>query len=142
VDKHGEYWDVPLSMAIDLASLPAESGPSYHLCLHHNSGSPKKLHSDTMEVPPPSLLPGLSLKSAVSYRTNMDLWRGTTPKLETCKPYDVFLSSPHVAVSGIIGMISFFNLFQKHFIVKTESFVISLISFVQLLSFEFSNSNI
>jgi len=105
VDKHGEYWDVPLSMAIDLASLPAESGPSYHLCLHHNSGSPKKLHSDTMEVPPPSLLPGLSLKSAVSYRTNMDLWRGTTPKLETCKPYDVFLSSPHVAVSGIIGSV-------------------------------------
>ncbi|EFH39053.1 hypothetical protein ARALYDRAFT_920263 [Arabidopsis lyrata subsp. lyrata] len=113
VDNHGEYWDVPLSMAIDLASLPAESGPSYHLCLHHNSGSPKKLNSDTMEVPPPSLLPCLSLTSAISYWTNMDLWRGTTPKLETYKPYDVFLSSPHVAVSGIIGMISFFDLFQK-----------------------------
>ncbi|XP_010486226.1 PREDICTED: protein TRIGALACTOSYLDIACYLGLYCEROL 4, chloroplastic-like isoform X2 [Camelina sativa] len=105
VDKHGEYWDVPLSMAIDLASLPAESGLSYHLCLHHNSGSPKKFNSDTMEVPPPSLLPGLSLKSAVSYRSNMDLWRGTTPKLETCKPFDIFLSSPHVAVSGIIGSV-------------------------------------
>ncbi|CAN8269577.1 unnamed protein product [Cochlearia groenlandica] len=106
VDKHGEYWDVPLSMAIDLASLPAEAGPSYHLCLHHNSGSPKKFNSDAVEAPPPpSLLPGLSLKSAVSYRTNMDIWRGTTPKLETCKPYDIFLSSPHVSVSGIIGSV-------------------------------------
>ncbi|CAA7017119.1 unnamed protein product [Microthlaspi erraticum] len=107
VDKHGEYWDVPLSMAIDLASLPAESGPSYHLCLHHNRGSPKKFNSDATEVPlpPPSLLPGVSLKSAVSYRTNMDLWRGTTPKLETCKPYDIFLSSPHVSVTGIIGSV-------------------------------------
>ncbi|KAL1211911.1 Protein TRIGALACTOSYLDIACYLGLYCEROL 4 [Cardamine amara subsp. amara] len=105
VDKHGEYWDVPFSMAIDLASLPADSSPSYHLCLHHNSGSPKKFNSDTVEVPPPSLLPGLSLKSAVSYRTNMDLWRGTTPKLENRKPFDVFLSSPHVAVSGIIGSV-------------------------------------
>ncbi|VVA96761.1 unnamed protein product [Arabis nemorensis] len=106
VDKHGEYWDVPLSMAIDLASLPAESGPSYHLCLHHNSGSPKKFNSETIDVPPPpSLLPGLSLKSAVSYRTNMDLWRGTIPKLENCKPYDIFLSIPHVSVSGIIGSV-------------------------------------
>ncbi|KFK38082.1 hypothetical protein AALP_AA3G067200 [Arabis alpina] len=105
VDKHGEYWDVPLSMAIDLASLPAESGLSYHLCLHHNSGSPKKFNSDGIDVPPPSLLPGLSFKSAVSYRTNMDLWRGITPKLENCKTYDIFLSSPHVSVSGIIGSV-------------------------------------
>ncbi|CAN6926706.1 unnamed protein product [Brassica oleracea] len=107
VDKDGEYWDVPLSMAIDLASLPAESGLSYHLCLHHNSGAPKKFNSDVdVEVPPPaSLLPGLSLKSAVSYRANMDLWRGITPKLEACKPYDIFLSSPHVSVSGIIGSV-------------------------------------
>lgn len=112
MDKHGEYWDVPLSMAIDLASLPAESGPSYHLCLHHNRGSPKKFNSDAMEVPPPSLLPGVSVKSAVSYRTNMDLWRGTTPQLETCKPYDIFLSSPHVSVTGIIGTITFFDSFM------------------------------
>lgn len=114
VDKDGEYWDVPLSMAVDLASLPAESGLSYHLCLHHNSGSPKKFSSDDVEVPPASLLPGLSLKSAFSYRANMDLWRGITPKQETCKPYDIFLSSPHVSVSGIIGMISFLDSFQKH----------------------------
>ncbi|KAF8094638.1 hypothetical protein N665_0358s0020 [Sinapis alba] len=105
VDKDGEYWDVPLSMAVDLASLPAESGLSYHLCLHHNSGSPKKFSSDDVEVPPASLLPGLSLKSAFSYRANMDLWRGITPKQETCKPYDIFLSSPHVSVSGIIGSV-------------------------------------
>lgn len=112
MDKEGEYWDVPFSMAIDLASLPAESGLSYHLCLHHNSGSPKKFSSvDAVEVPPPaSLLPGLSLKSAFSYRANMDLWRGITPKLEACKPYDIFLSSPHVSVSGIIGMIKFLRL--------------------------------
>ena len=117
VDKDGEYWDVPLSVAIDLASLPAESGLSYHLCLHHPSGTPKKFNSDydvDVEVPPPaSLLPGLSLKSAVSYRANMDLWRGITPKLEACKPYDIFLSSPHVSVSGIIGMINFLDSFQK-----------------------------
>ncbi|XP_009124605.1 protein TRIGALACTOSYLDIACYLGLYCEROL 4, chloroplastic [Brassica rapa] len=111
VDKDGEYWDVPLSMAIDLASLPAESGLSYRLCLHHHSGRPKKFNSDydvevDVEAPPPaSLLPGLSLKSAVSYRANMDLWRGITPKLEACKPYDIFLSSPHVSVSGIIGSV-------------------------------------
>ncbi|CAH8353320.1 unnamed protein product [Eruca vesicaria subsp. sativa] len=108
VDKDGEYWDVPLSMAIDLASLPAESGLSYRLCLHHNSGVPKKFSSDDdveVVVPPASLLPGLSLKSAVSYRANMDLWRGSSPKLENCKPYDIFLSSPHVSVSGIIGSV-------------------------------------
>ncbi|CAH8390279.1 unnamed protein product [Eruca vesicaria subsp. sativa] len=103
VDKDGEYWDVPRE-AIDLASLPAESGLSYRLCLHHNSGTPKKFNADAdVDVPPASLLSGLSLKFPVSYRTNMDLWRGITPKLETCKPYDIFLSFPHVSVSGIIG---------------------------------------
>ncbi|XP_010547033.1 PREDICTED: protein TRIGALACTOSYLDIACYLGLYCEROL 4, chloroplastic [Tarenaya hassleriana] len=103
VDKHGDYWDVPFSMAVDLASLPAVSGPSYRFCLHHNSGHPKKLNGDVTEEVPTTLLPGLSLKTAVSYRTNMDIWRSNAQKLGSSKPFDIFLCDPRVSISGIIG---------------------------------------
>lgn len=104
VDKSGNYWDVPFSMAIDLASLASDSGASYHLCLHHNSGSPTPFGDDhTTHEAPATLLPGLSLKSAFSFKQNLDIWRSKAQKLKMVQPYDMFLSTPHVSASGIIG---------------------------------------
>ncbi|KAE8689527.1 Protein TRIGALACTOSYLDIACYLGLYCEROL 4 [Hibiscus syriacus] len=104
VDKEtGDYWDVPFSMALDLASLPSDSGPSYHLCLHHNHGSPKQFQGDTIARVPASLLPGFSAKCAFSYEKNVDIWRSQAQKLKMVQPYDIFLSDPHVSASGTIG---------------------------------------
>jgi hypothetical protein len=36
VDKKGAYWDVPLSLLVDLASVGSSAGLSYHLLLHQN----------------------------------------------------------------------------------------------------------
>ncbi|KAJ4721882.1 Protein TRIGALACTOSYLDIACYLGLYCEROL 4 chloroplastic [Melia azedarach] len=104
VDKNN-YWDVPFSMAVDLASVASDSGPSYHLTMHHNSGSPKQFEGNgnsSSEVPA-SLLPGVSFKSAFSYKKNVDIWRSKARKLKLVQPYDIFLSDPHVSASGIIG---------------------------------------
>lgn len=106
VDKAGNYWDVPFSMAIDLASVAtSDSSASYHLSAHYNSGSPEQFESIQNQGGgvPPTLLPGLAFKSAFSYRKNIDIWRSEAPKLKLVQPYDIFLSNPHVSASGIIG---------------------------------------
>lgn len=106
VDKSGTYWDVPLSMAIDLASIASDSGKSYHLSMHHNSGLPKQLEGDQTHEVPATLLPGLCVKSAFSFKKNIDIWRSKTKKLKMVQPYDMFLSNPHVSASGIIGAVA------------------------------------
>ncbi|KAF3945022.1 hypothetical protein CMV_028567 [Castanea mollissima] len=106
VDKSGNYWDVPLSLAIDMASLASDSGASYHLCMHHNTGSPTQFQGDDHQPihgPPATLLPGFSVKSAFSFKQNFDFWRSKAPKLKLVQPYDMFLSNPHISASGIIG---------------------------------------
>ncbi|XP_044499271.1 protein TRIGALACTOSYLDIACYLGLYCEROL 4, chloroplastic [Mangifera indica] len=104
VDKSSNYWDVPFSMAVDLASLPSDSGPSYHFTVHHNSGSPHPFEGDENNAAvPPSLHPGFSLKSAFSYKANVDIWKSKSQKLKMVQPYDMFLSDPHVSASAIIG---------------------------------------
>lgn len=108
VSKDGTYWDVPLSIACDLASIASDSGSSYHLSMHHNSGSLRHCENNeiipTREVPA-TLLPGTALKGAYSFKKNIDLWRSKAPKLKLVQPYDVFLSNPHVTASGIVGEI-------------------------------------
>lgn len=105
----GNYWDVPFSTAVDLASVTtSDSSIAYHLSAHYTSGSPKQfqnIHNHNDRVPP-SLLPGLAFKSAVSYRKKVGIWRSEAPKLKLVQPYDVFLSNPHVSASGIIGKFS------------------------------------
>ncbi|XP_065863978.1 protein TRIGALACTOSYLDIACYLGLYCEROL 4, chloroplastic [Euphorbia lathyris] len=103
VDKSGNYWDVPLSMAIDLASVPCESGATYHFCMNHNSGSPKLFQGDQSMGAPASLLPGSSLKTAFAFNKKLDIWRSKAHKLRMVQPFDIFLSNPHVSASGIIG---------------------------------------
>jgi len=106
VDKIGNYWDVPLSMAIDLASLTTnDSSAGYHLSAHYNSGSPEQFESiqNQNDRVPQTLLPGLAFKSVFSYRKNLDIWRSETPKLKLIQPYDIFLSNPLVSASGMIG---------------------------------------
>ncbi|XP_057962852.1 protein TRIGALACTOSYLDIACYLGLYCEROL 4, chloroplastic isoform X2 [Malania oleifera] len=104
IDRPGAYWDVPLSIAIDLASVASDSGASYHLCLHHNMGSPKQCQGDQTHVPS-HLLPGLCLKNAFSFKKNIDIWRSEAQKLKMVQPFDIFLSNPHISASGIIGAV-------------------------------------
>ncbi|CAN6469909.1 unnamed protein product [Victoria cruziana] len=82
VDKAGTYWEVPMSMAVDVASVPSDSGLSYHLCVDHTSGLPKQLGG---------------------VERNVDIWRKKNGKVKMVQPYDVFLTEPHVAASGRIG---------------------------------------
>lgn len=105
IDKSGTCWDVPLSLAFDLASVASDSGPSYHLSMHHNSGSPKQFEGDQLPGVPAALLPGFCVKSAFSFKKNMDIWRSEAQKLKMVQPYDLFLSNSHLSVSGIIGKI-------------------------------------
>ncbi|KAK1419155.1 hypothetical protein QVD17_28314 [Tagetes erecta] len=105
IDKDGTFWDVPLTMAIDLASVASShTVPSYHICINHNSGPPKKYetHQNTAIVPP-SLHPGFSATTAFSFRSTIDVWRSRAPKLKRVQPYDIFLSNPHISATGIVG---------------------------------------
>lgn len=103
-DQLGNYWDVPFALAFDLASVASESGISYHLLANHNTGSPKQCQGQqpAKEIPL-SLLPGLCAKGAVSLKKSVDLWRSEAPLLKMVQPYDIFLSSPHISASGILG---------------------------------------
>ncbi|GAB4825645.1 hypothetical protein Ancab_008519 [Ancistrocladus abbreviatus] len=105
MDKHGTYWDIPFSMAIDLASVNGDSGASYHLCMQHTSGSAEQFEANQTVQLPAALAPGLCLKSAFSFKKNMDIWRSQGKKLKLVQPYDIFLSNPHVSTSGIIGAV-------------------------------------
>ncbi|VFQ60963.1 unnamed protein product [Cuscuta campestris] len=106
VDRLGNYWDVPLAFAFDLASVTGESGLSYHLLVNHNTGSPKQCHGQPLakEVPP-SLLPGFCAKGSVLLKKSMDLWRSESSLLKMVKPYDILLSSPHISATGILGVV-------------------------------------
>ncbi|KAL5700666.1 hypothetical protein ACHQM5_026085 [Ranunculus cassubicifolius] len=101
--KSGTYWDVPLLVDVDLASVASDSGSSYHICVHNKQGSPKKFDNDQVSHADAALHPGLCLKSAFSYKKNIDIWRSKEGKLKMVQPFDVFLSDPHVSASGILG---------------------------------------
>ncbi|KAL0919045.1 hypothetical protein M5K25_011113 [Dendrobium thyrsiflorum] len=106
VDKKGTYWDVPLSMAIDLASVTLDSGLNYHLLLQHNSGQPKHFGGNEKTEAPMSLLPGLCAKVAISMKKHAEFWRKKEGKLKLVQPYDVFLSNPHISGVGIFGAVA------------------------------------
>ncbi|XP_022158716.1 protein TRIGALACTOSYLDIACYLGLYCEROL 4, chloroplastic [Momordica charantia] len=106
VDESGNYWDVPSSLLIDLGSAAFDSGPSYHLSMHHNAGSPSQSGTEKTGAVPFCLLPGLSLKAAFSFKHNFQIWRSNAKKLKMVQPYDIFLSNPHVSLSGIIGAVA------------------------------------
>ena len=103
VDKKGVYWDVPLSLSADLASVGSSSGLSCHLFLQQNSGEPKCFGGDETSEVPIALLPGLCAKAAVSIKKSIDAWRKKEDKLKNVQPYDVFLSDSHVSFTGIVG---------------------------------------
>ncbi|XP_042476637.1 protein TRIGALACTOSYLDIACYLGLYCEROL 4, chloroplastic [Macadamia integrifolia] len=105
VDKVGTYWDVPLLMTIDLASLPSDSGFSNHFTVHYNGGEPKQFDGDQIGQIPPTLLPGICAKHAFSIKKDVDIWRNKAGKLKMVQPYDIFLSDPHISASGIIGTV-------------------------------------
>ncbi|KAM2348611.1 hypothetical protein ACFX1X_012226 [Malus domestica] len=105
VDKPGNYWDVPFSMSLDLASVASDSGASYRVCARHNSGTPERFDGGQSDGVPVTLLPGLSVTSAFSFKKNFELWRSHAQKLRMVQPFDVFLSNPHVSASGIIGAV-------------------------------------
>ncbi|KAJ8768219.1 hypothetical protein K2173_021159 [Erythroxylum novogranatense] len=104
VDDLGNYWDVPVSFAMDLASVGvSESGFSYHLCMQHNEGLPKPFEADQSSQVPAALLPGTSMKGAFSFKKDVEFWRSKAQKLKMVQPFDMFLSNPHISASGIIG---------------------------------------
>ncbi|KAF5821079.1 hypothetical protein HanXRQr2_Chr01g0009581 [Helianthus annuus] len=107
VDKDGTFYDVPLTMAVDLASVSSsDSGPSYHICINHNAGPPKKIGSQQNDdATVASLQPGLSATTAFSFKNSIDVWRSRAPKLKMVQPYDIFLSNPHISATGIIGCV-------------------------------------
>nr|ABD83319.1 Fgenesh protein 89 [Beta vulgaris] len=106
IDKHGNYWDVPATLAADLASVTSDSGARYHLSLHHISGAAKQVEGNKSSDVPATLLPGLYVKSAFSFKKNIDFWRSQAKKLKFVQPFDLFLSSPHVSGAGLIGVVA------------------------------------
>ncbi|KAL2229631.1 UNVERIFIED_CONTAM: Protein TRIGALACTOSYLDIACYLGLYCEROL 4, chloroplastic [Sesamum indicum] len=105
VDHLGNYWDVPFTWALDLASVASDSGTSCHFCINHTVGSPKQCEEHPMSSEPPSLLPGLCAKCAVSVKKNFDIWRSEAPKIKMVQPYDIFLSNPHISASATLGTV-------------------------------------
>jgi len=119
LDHKGKYWDVPESLSVDLSSLLSPSGLRYHVGIHKNGGNPQQVNAMDGNLPL-SLLPGLCVKTAISYEKIKYLWRdkGAVEQKneeveqvnEEMVPYDVLLKEPHSAVSGMIG--NFSRLFE------------------------------
>ncbi|CAI9771126.1 unnamed protein product [Fraxinus pennsylvanica] len=105
VDQHGNYWDVPFSVSMDLAPVASDSGTSCRFCINHTTGIPKPYEGQPTSRVPVTLLPGLCTKCAVSFKKNVDIWRSEAPKVKMVQPYDIFLSSPHISASGILGAV-------------------------------------
>ncbi|KAG6428250.1 hypothetical protein SASPL_112501 [Salvia splendens] len=104
VDDDGNYWDVPFTLAMDVGSIAPHSATSCHFCISHNAGSPRPLTPSQIS-PPPTLLPGLSAKSAFSFNKHFDIWKSEAPKARMVQPYDILLSNPHVSASTILGTV-------------------------------------
>lgn len=132
LDNKGRFWDVPESLNIDVSSLVPESGLRYRFGLHKSRGNPQPVNAAGVESgsdAPTSLMPGLCVKAAVSYKANRDLWRPQenednageedTPEF---LPYDIRLKEPHAAISGIVG-----TLLKKTRSPKKVSFLFYLI---------------
>lgn len=115
IDHKGQYWDVPTSISLDLLSLASESGLRYRIGIHKNSGLPQAVNGVNADIPP-ALMPGLCTKAAFSYEKSRDFWRRRqreqdiiekTDKGLFWRPsYDVRLTEPHSAISGIIGNVT------------------------------------
>ncbi|KAK2969676.1 hypothetical protein RJ640_025853 [Escallonia rubra] len=105
IDQHGTYWDVPFTTAIDLASVAADAGASYHVFVNYNAGSPKQFEGQPTGSVAATLLPGLCAKGALSLKKNIDIWKSEAQKLKMVQPYDIFLSNPHISASGILGAV-------------------------------------
>ncbi|KAF5205273.1 Trigalactosyldiacylglycerol 4 protein [Thalictrum thalictroides] len=116
-DKSSTYWDVPLLVEMDLASISSDSGASYHLCAHHHKGVPKQLDGDQTAHTHAALQPGLCVKSAFSIKKNLDIWRSKEGKLKMVQPFDVFLSDPHLSISGILGKLLLCQLWESVLII-------------------------
>ncbi|CAA3030432.1 TRIGALACTOSYLDIACYLGLYCEROL 4, chloroplastic [Olea europaea subsp. europaea] len=105
VDQNGNYWDVPFSVSMDLAPIASDSGTSCRFCINHTTGNPKPYEGQPTSRIPATILPGLCTKCAVSCKKNVDIWRSEAPKMKMVQPYDIFLSSPHISASGILGAV-------------------------------------
>ncbi|KZV46542.1 protein TRIGALACTOSYLDIACYLGLYCEROL 4, chloroplastic [Dorcoceras hygrometricum] len=105
VNQHGNYWDVPLTMAMDLSSVASDSGTSYHLCVNHTTGSPKQYDDQPTQTTPAALLSSLCAKCGVSFKKNFNIWRSEAQKMKMVQPYDILLSTPHISASGILGAV-------------------------------------
>lgn len=103
VDQNGNYWDVPFSIAADLASVATDSGASYHLCINHVAGSPVQFETQATSEAPATLFLGLCARCAVSFKKNINFWMSEAPKLKMVQPYDMFMSNPHISASALLG---------------------------------------
>nr|CAD1840920.1 unnamed protein product [Ananas comosus var. bracteatus] len=112
LDSKGTYWEVPTSLSLNISSLISDSGFRYRFGLQKNEGQPEALNSPSQDVPL-SLLPGICAKAAFSIERSRDIWREKEKKkvrgrMMEKEPgwvssYDVRLSEPHAAISGIVG---------------------------------------
>ncbi|KAK9139061.1 hypothetical protein Scep_008742 [Stephania cephalantha] len=105
VEKSGEYWDVPFFIGMDLASIGSNSGSSYHLCIQHSNGAAKQFVGHQNLETPQTLVPGLCVKAGYAIKKSVDIWRSKEGKLKMVQPFDIFLSDPHISMSGILGTV-------------------------------------
>lgn len=119
LDSKGTYWEVPTSLSLNISSLISDSGFRYRFGLQKNEGQPKALNSPSQDVPL-SLLPGICAKAAFSIERSRDIWREKEKKKARGRmmekepgwvsSYDVRLSEPHAAISGIVGTSASFDI--------------------------------
>ncbi|XP_002526501.2 protein TRIGALACTOSYLDIACYLGLYCEROL 4, chloroplastic isoform X1 [Ricinus communis] len=112
LDHRGGYWDVPQSISLDMASIGSDTGFRYRFGIHKNNGHPNTINAIN-DQPPFALMPGLCGKASFSYEKSKDLWRKKQSKKDSViktdrgsilpRSYDVRLSQPHSAISGIVG---------------------------------------
>ncbi|RWW64259.1 hypothetical protein BHE74_00028528 [Ensete ventricosum] len=117
LDSKGNYWDVPTSVSLDVASLIPESGLRYRFGLHKNGGQPEALNSSSPDIPL-TLLPGVCAKAAVSYEKSMDFWReqekSTRARRLVKEPARVILQLNQTVPGNALYYMLFWTLYLVH----------------------------
>ncbi|GFZ09132.1 pigment defective 320 [Actinidia rufa] len=117
------------SLTAPSLELYGSNGSSFHnsirkvawaaLLLHHNLtveaawpelfvdhvGPPKQHESQLTSGVPMTLLLGLSIRNAFSFKKNVDIWGSKAPKLKMVQSFDILLSNPHISASGLLGAV-------------------------------------
>ncbi|GAQ82084.1 Protein Involved in Lipid Transport [Klebsormidium nitens] len=103
LDQQSNYWDVPSSLSLDLASDGPQSGLRYRVGVHHIASPQPGSGYGPFDVLPPSSAYGTRAQAAVALENTVTLWRADPARRRRGASYNPIAARPRLVVSGGVG---------------------------------------